>query len=432
MPCNAAKIQVLFKNYLHWFLIVMALLGIVFFQDRIATTWNLIKPIVSNFDAICGLIIVAFVLVGLILISIIIINYFSELLPFSIKLRVSIENILNLFRSHVRKSIKHTYRGSKTRLNQKRLADVISITLDGIFDPKLIEYDFHENGNTYLPLLFCSFRSYAHAVTKLLDHISKLLVKDSLHTTRATVPSIVWTIFTKPLFHWYNTFSTEWIEGETVKKAYVTYRWWEEYKEGLALLKDNIHIQTCRIISDQSYINQCAGYFLYCNNTLNKPETFLVREARAIANRLGDSIEWHPDIRDLLFSKSGKWKDEIIYLIGKPNTSNATIQKFTGLIEHFRTTYHSDDLELPEINQAGAFLRYCKEKKSLNKLEKYEDVFIIDVSDSAKLGMVFINNGIAVSGARMLSEEEVKKLVKSIEKVWQNTSTELFLNRLDG
>lgn len=95
-----------------------------------------------------------------------------------------------------------------------------------------------EAGNPDCPVIFCNFRSYAHAVKEILDRLE--------HKLGSPYP-IVWTLLKRPIFDWYNPFPSR---SQVDKLGKLTLDWWEAYKDkNVEIKKKQRDFQVRRLVA---------------------------------------------------------------------------------------------------------------------------------------------------------------------------------------
>lgn len=406
--------------------IILIIATLWIFQKPLYEGWKILRPLKdSSADALfgCFLIFAAMLIGAKILLKG---GRFLSRGPLALDLHIAINSLLDRFRNHIRSAIgasKPIHFSMRKRWHWNALvADV----LQGTCDPEILQ-NYCESGWLDRPLIFGNFQSYAYAVAKVLER---------LPSTPCDRPfPKVWTVFSRPLHDWYNTFPVEWSENEHLVEGKITFKWWEQYKQNVANLRgrDKFKIQFHRVVASFNHgdnSDALDGYYLY------ETEPLSIKKAVGVAKGLHGNVEWHPSLINLLSVQDYHEKDNtLVYLIGKPLPGSTKPPESQKLVNHFHTSYH--DRGEPALLDGGVYVKYAHTRDAIpSRLFSYNDLFIVQFNDSEGFGLAFIKDDTRdISGTRILPQQELRSradgansppfsLCELIEKAWRASKPE--------
>ena len=259
-------------------------------------------------------------------------------------------------------------------------------------------------------LLPACFDIYASCVESILNECLNFV--DTEKTIKIT------TLLSKPLKQWYNI-STE-LRND--RACALTRQTWEEYKLGIARLKDmqtNRNIQMRRIITGDAL--KSDNQMLYITD---HQAALTVDQARAV--KIPDDVKLLPEVKNSLQFGNGDW---LIHLVGLANTSDETKIKalrtegWVVASEHFRNSYHNQQHTASDsISPIGKGIFYIhQEKVTIGK--RYEDLFLVDMkaSNDGAFGIVFEKDyPRELSGILFLDDVEIDAYVKMFDDHWNS------------
>jgi len=294
---------------------------------------------------------------------------------------------------------------SLKRRDRRAWQRVLAAALEGLADERVFEA-YCDGGDTSKPIVCCSFRAYAFAVSEVLRAFAQIRCPDGFPK--------VWTIFKKPVCDWYNTFRVEWEHDRKILHCHTTFDWWERYKDGVARLKGpGSHVQFFRLVAHivrDGYPSDPLKYYLWW------PEPLPLAEAWRKAGAFGNKVDWHPKVVELLSPggasapKSGADVPKV-YLIGKARGGASPPEGSLKMVDHFQETYH--DAGEPHEDQRGVYVRYLASRAELEVLRAgmlltYDDLFIVMISPKCCFGLAFVADEFRdVNGVRFLRQFEI-------------------------
>jgi hypothetical protein len=124
-------------------------------------------------------------------------------------------------------------------------------------------------------------------------------------------------------------------------------------------------------------------------------------------NRPG--IDWHPEVDAVLMSDNTWLGDGALqYLIGRKDATNGALPADSKpLVAHFEDVYHTHTHPDADF---GVHVRYLPRVRNHESLLRYDDIFIVELSEYASFGLAFFDDErLDAKGMWLLPEHRIRR-----------------------